>query len=303
MKEWLQLARLALEVSLVMQVFAVGLGTRWADATYLFRRPRLLWNSILARNVAAPVIAVLLIKAFSFHLAVAIALGVLALTPVPPLLPQSLLKAGCRSEYVLGLLVSQAILAIVLVPVTIELMDWALGSQAHFSAGEVAQLVAQTILIPLAVGMLGARFLPRLKHYAPNLLMAGSVLLIVSALPLLVIAWKAFGALSGNGAILALALFMIAGTAVGHFLGGPVPEDRTVLAIATASRHPGLALAIAKANFPEQGALVAGAVVIYLILRLILAIPYSRWRQNAARIPPRPQAPAHLPPGFAGRRR
>jgi bile acid:Na+ symporter, BASS family len=89
---------------------------------------------------------------------------------------------------------------------------------------------------------------------------------------------------------------------VGHLLGGPAAEDRMVLAIATSSRHPGLALAIAKANYPEQAMLVAGAVVIYLIFRLILALPYLRWRRHAASGPLGPQAPAHLPPGFAGRR-
>ena len=212
-------------------------------------------------------------------LAMAITLGVLAVTPVPPLLPRSQLKAGARSEYVLGLLVSQSLLAIVLVPVTIELMDLALGTQAHFSVGQVAQLVGKTILVPLAAGMLASRLQPRLKRLAPHLLMAGTVLLIAGALPLLLVAWKTFGTLSGNGAMLALALFIVAGTAVGHFLGGPVADDRMVLAIATSSRHPGLALAIAKANYPEQGMLVAGAVVIYLIFRLILAIPYLRWRQ------------------------
>ena len=239
MQNWLKLAALALQISIIAQVFATGLGTNWWDAMYLFRRPRLLWKSILARNVAVPVIAILLIKAFSFHLAIAITLGVLAVTPVPPLLPKSQLQSGGRSEYVLGLLVSQALLAIILVPVTIELMDWALGAQAHFSASEVAQLVAKTILVPLAAGMFAVRFLPKLKHLAPHLLTAGSVLLIAGALPLLLVAWKTFGTLAGDGAMLALALFMIAGTAAGHFLGGPVAEDRTVLAIATSSRHPG----------------------------------------------------------------
>jgi len=218
MQNWLKLAVLALQISVIAQVFAVGLGTSWWEATYLLRYPRLLWRSILARNVAVPVIAILLIKAFSFHLAIAITLGVLAVTPVPPLLPKSQLKAGARSEYMLGLLVSRALLAIILVPVTIELMDWALGAQAHFSAGEVAQLVAKTILVPLAAGMLALRFLPKLKHLAPHLLTAGSVLLIAGALPLLVVAWKTFGTLAGDGAMLALALFMIAGTAAGHFL-------------------------------------------------------------------------------------
>ena len=292
MQDWFKLAALVLQVSVIAQVFAIGLGTTWQDATYLFRCPRLLGNSILARNVAVPVIAILLIKAFSFHLAIAITLGVLAVTPVPPLLPRSQLKAGGRSEYVLGLLVSQSLLAIVLVPVTIELMDLALGAQAHFSVGQVALLVGKTILVPLGAGMLASRLQPRLNRLAPHLLMAGSVLLIAGALPLLLVAWKTLGTLSGNGAMLALALFIIAGTAAGHFLGGPVAEDRMVLAIATSSRHPGLALAIANANYPEQRMLVAGAVVIYLIFRLILAVPYLRWRRHAASGTPGSQAPA-----------
>ncbi len=294
MPAWVKLAALALQISIVAQVFALGLGTTWSDATYLFRTPRLLGKSILARNVAVPVIAVLLIVLFRFHVAIAITLGVLAVTPVPPLVPRSLLKAGARSEYVLGLLVSQSVLALVLVPVTVELMDLALGAQAHVSVVEVLQAVLKTILLPLAAGMLAFRFLPKLKDFAPHLLMAGTVLLIAGALPLLLIAWQAFGELSGNGAMLALALFIIAGTAVGHFLGGPLPEDRTVLAIATASRHPGLALAIAKANFPEYTKLVAGAVLIYLIFRLLLTLPYMHRRRHAPLGSPGSRAPLQI---------
>ena len=94
MQELFKLAVLVLKVSVFMQVVAIGLGTTWQDATYLFRRPRLLLNSILARNVAVPIVAILLIKTFSFQVAVAITLGVLAVTPVPPLLPRSQLQAG-----------------------------------------------------------------------------------------------------------------------------------------------------------------------------------------------------------------
>jgi BASS family bile acid:Na+ symporter len=276
MQEWFKLAVLALKISILMQVFAVGLGTTWQDASYLFRRPRLLVNSMLARNVAVPAIAILLIKAFSLPVAMQITLAVLAVTPVPPLLPRLQLKAGARSEYVLGLLVSQALLAVVLVPVTLKFLDWALRDQAHFSAGRVAALVAKTILIPLAGGRLASRFLPKTSPTAPYLLTAGSILLIAGTLPLLILGWRALGALSGNGSMLALAIFIIAGTATGHFLGGPRAQDRTALAIATSARHPGLALAIAQANYPEQNKLVAGAIVIYLILRLIISVPYLR---------------------------
>src|SRR5215469_10558405 len=123
MQQWFALAVLAFKVNIPMQVFAIGLGATWQDAVYLFGRPRLLANSVLARNVAVPIIAILLIKTFPFHVAIAITLGVLAVTPVPPLLPRSQMTAGSHSSYVLGLLVSQSLLAIVLVPVTIELMD------------------------------------------------------------------------------------------------------------------------------------------------------------------------------------
>lgn len=281
MQELFQIAGLVLKISIIIQVFAIGLGTTWQDATYLFRRPGLLLNSILARNVAMPIIAILLIKLMSLQGAVAIAIAVLAITPVPPLLPKSQLKADARSEYVLGLLVSQTVLAVVFVPITVQLVSLALGANAHFSAMEVAVLVIETVLIPLAAGMLAMHFMPQLKDFARHLMAAGSVLLLAGAIPLLILAWKMFGQLSGNGTMLALALFIIAGMVVGHLLGGPKSQDRTTLAIATSARHPAIALAIAKANFPEQSTLVAGAIVIYLIFRIILSIPYARARKSA----------------------
>jgi BASS family bile acid:Na+ symporter len=257
-----------------MQVFAIGLEAGWHDAIYLFRRPRLLAKSFLAMNVAVPITAILLIKTFPFPVAVAITLGVLAVTPVPPLLPRSLIKAWARSSYVLGLVESQALLAIVLVPVTIELMDWALGARAHFDAARVATMIAETILLPLATGMLASRFIPRLKRFVATLLMVGTVLLIAGAIPLVFLGWKALGALAGNGAILAIAIFVVAGMAAGRFLGGKEPADRMALAVATPARHPGLAVAIARASFPEESRLVAGAIVIYLVLRMLLSFLY-----------------------------
>ena len=79
-----------------------------------------------------------------------------------------------------------------------------------------------------------------------------------------------------------MALFVIAGLAAGHALGGPKETDRTALALATASRHPGLAIAIAGANFPAQLKLGTGTIIIYLLLSQILFIPYKRWRRKAS---------------------
>src|SRR5215831_12452198 len=114
MQPWFIVAAVCLKVSIFLQVLAIGFATTWQDATYLFRRPQLLLNSILARNVAIPLVAVLLLQVFSLNNAITITLTVLAVTPVPPLLRRAQLKAGCSSAYVLGLLVSQAVLAMVL---------------------------------------------------------------------------------------------------------------------------------------------------------------------------------------------
>ncbi len=274
---------IAIQASIVLVVFAIGLETTWTNAIFLFRQPTLLVKSLIARNLAMPLVAILLAKAFPVHPAVKGAIVLLSVTPIPPALPNALLKAGARASYACGLLVSQSVLAVVLVPVTVEVMNLVFGTQAHFGPLSVAREIVLAILLPLAAGMALRHFrqASALKLARP-IGMVGTILLLVAILPLLVLAWQALQVVTGNGALLAMALFVIAGLAAGHALGGPKPSDRTALALATASRHPGLAIAIAAANFPAQAKLGAGAIIIYLLLSQILFIPYKRWRRSAS---------------------
>jgi len=63
-------------------------------------------------------------------------------------------------------------------------------------------------------------------------------------------------------------------------LGAPANGDcRSVLALACASRHPGIALAIASASFPNEK-LVLPAVLLYLIVSSIATLPYLRWSKS-----------------------
>jgi bile acid:Na+ symporter, BASS family len=272
---------LALQVSMMLVVLSLGMSATWDAATFLFRHPRLLIRSIIARNVIIPLAAIAMVKIFAFHQAVAITIGVLAATPVPPLIPKSLLKAAARDCYVFGLLISQAALAIVTVPLIIELYNASFARELHFGPMDVAKVVFKTVLLPIGAGIL----ISELFGDTPRLVgrwigMVGNVLLICAALPLLIFAWTALQVLVGEGVLAGLAALVIIGLAAGHLLGGPEEHDRTALALATASAHPGVAIAIAGANRPQQLKLVAGAVIIYLILRAILIIPYTRWRRR-----------------------
>ena len=85
--------------------------------------------------------------------------------------------------------------------------------------------------------------------------------------------------LIGNGTVLALVAFVFVGLAIGHFLGGPAPENRTSLAISTASRHPGVALLLAQANFPAEK-LVVAAVLSIPVRQHRFAIPYLVWTKR-----------------------
>jgi bile acid:Na+ symporter, BASS family len=271
---------LALKSSIVLIVFGLALKATIDDALYLFRRPSMLFRSLLSMNVVMPLMAATLASAFALHPAVQIALITLAVSPVPPFLPQKELKAGGHASYAIGLLVAAGALAIVFVPLAVELLGRLFDRPVHISSGTIAQIVLISVLLPLAAGITVRKFAPAFAdRIVKPVAVVAAVLLIASALPLVITAWPAIISLIGNGTIIAIVAFVIFGVAVGHLLGGPDPDDRTVLALSTASRHPGIALAIAIANFPGQK-LVLAALVLYLFVNIVVTMPYLNWRRR-----------------------
>jgi BASS family bile acid:Na+ symporter len=63
-------------------------------------------------------------------------------------------------------------------------------------------------------------------------------------------------------------------------LGGPEAEHATVLALSTASRHPAIALAVAKINFPNEPYLGA-TILLYLLVLTALTLPYVARRRRS----------------------
>lgn len=268
---------IGIRTSIFLTVFALGLGATPDDALYLFRRPRQLLRSLLAMNVVMPLAAAAMMGALVLRPAVEIALIALAVSPVPPVLPKKQLEAGGRASYAVGLLVAAAVLAIVFVPVAVAVLGRAFGAAASMPVSTVARIVSTSVLGPLAAGLILRRVAPALatRIQRPVSLVAG-VLLVVAVLPILFIAWPAVVSLVGNGTLAAMTVVVAFGILAGHVLGGPDPEDRVVLALATASRHPGMALAIAAANYPQQR-LVLPAIVWYLVVAAVVSALYLAW--------------------------
>jgi bile acid:Na+ symporter, BASS family len=271
---------LVVKVSILVTVFTLGLEVGVGDVLSLCRRPRQLLQSLLAMNVIMPVVAVALATAFDLDPAVKIALVALALSPVPPVLPKKQIKAGGGSSYAFGLLVTEGLFAIVYVPLALVVVGRVFGVPVHLSPPQVAKIILLSVLAPLGIGLAVRQIAPGFAaRIAKPLSLVAMVLLIGAVLPILFTKFPEMVSLLHNGTLAAFATFIIVGLAAGQLLGGPDPADRTVLALSTASRHPGVALAIASANFPEQK-LVLPAVLLYLITGAILSIPYSKWRRR-----------------------
>src|SRR5262249_38355435 len=116
---------LAFSASIFLAVLAVGMRVAPSDLRYLFNQPSLLFRSLIALNVLAPSIAVLICKIFSLHPAVAVALVPLAVAPVGSLFSQGMLPlvAPGNAAYARGLFFASTVLSVVLPPVTVELMQ------------------------------------------------------------------------------------------------------------------------------------------------------------------------------------
>jgi BASS family bile acid:Na+ symporter len=279
------LIRLALTASILLLVFALGMRANVEHATYLFRRPARLLRGFLAMGVVVPVVAAALAALVHLDPAVEIALLLMAVSPIPPILPSKQLELGGRSRYVFGLLVAASLLAIVVVPLAIEVLGRVFHREAHVGAGVVARVVGVTVLVPLAVGIVVRRLAPAAaERVAPRVSRVGNVLLLAGLVAVLFFMAPAIVTLVGNGTILVIALIVGTGLLAGHWLGGPDPDDRTALAIASSTRHPGVALAIARLNFPEETR-VPAAVFLFLLVNALVTLPYGAWRrrQRAAR--------------------
>lgn len=275
-----KLILVVLQASVLLTVFAIGLRASAHDATYLFRRPGELVRAILAMNVLMPLFALSLVFMFDLNPAVNIALVALAVSPIPPVLPNKMVKEGGTDSYAIGLLIAVGLLAIIVVPLSMEIIERVLNIPLQMSLASVAKVVFITVLVPIGLGLLVHKLAPALsERFAKPISQIAGLGLLVTMAAIWYSAAPAMWTLIGNGTVIALAAFVLVGLAVGHFLGGPAPENRTSLAFSTASRHPGIAIGIAAANFPEQK-LVMAAILLYLLVNAFASIPYILWSRR-----------------------
>jgi BASS family bile acid:Na+ symporter len=277
-----ELARLSLSASIPLLVVALGMRATFADASMLirgsFQPPYRLARALLATSIAIPMVAVVVSKLFGLPAVVKLAILAMAVSPIPPLLPRKQLKSGAYEGYVFGLLVALSLAATATVPFGVDVIGRLFDRDAGFGSGRVATLVGATILLPLAIGLAVRRFAPEFAdRFGPWVSRVGNVLLVAGLVPVLASAWPSMLALVGDGSVLAITIVVVLAIAIGHALGGPDYDERTALGIASAMRHPGMALAIGALNMPGERRAMAG-VLLYLLVASVATTLYGKWR-------------------------
>lgn len=273
--------KLLLSASILLLVFALGLQATFADATSLLRnflhKPHWLLRALIAMYVVVPAAAVGL--ALAFELAPPLRAGLLAvaISPIPPILPGKQLRFGGDRAYVFGLLVAVSLSSILLIPLMVLLLDLLFGRDTAFGPGSVLQVIGLSVLLPLVAGLSARQWLPRLAaRIAPWVSRVGTITLLASVLPILAAAWPTIVPLWGQGVLLACIALAAIAIAAGHLLGGPDRGFGATLAIASAMRHPGVALALVTRHAVEESR-GAAVVLLYLLVATVLTTLYGMW--------------------------
>ena len=288
------LVPLIVQISLVLIVAAVGLRTRWRDLTYDIRQPRWLFRGVLAVNVVVPLTAIVMVLVLPIAPPVKAGIVLMAVSPMAPFVPARMLKAGARRGFAYGEYFALILLAILIVPATLELIGAFVPRDVALPVGTIAWFIFVSVLLPLGGGMLVAELLPghagllsRIASRTGNLLLIPVVLIILFKLG------GGLLGLLGDGTLLAIVVTTVAGLAAGHFLGGREPVNQIALSMAATTRHPGIAAIVANRHFDDQRVMLA--VVLFLVVGAVVSTIYLVWAEK--RLPPEPVTRPNRRPG------
>lgn len=285
-----------LTLSIFLTVLTIGMRVTPADLSCVLSKPSLLLRSLLVMNVLWPVVAVIVCKTFSLHPAVIVGLVTLSIAPVGAMFSKAMLPlvAPDNPAYARGLFFASTVLSAILTPLAIEVIQriFGEGEVVHVSPLTVIQVVVSSVLIPLGLGLAFAFWRPKARLWVPALQKVSGLVLLVCVVPVIVAAWPVMASVVREGTLTAIVLMTLIGLAIGHLLGGPAEDDRTVLAFATVSRHPGVAIAVA--TLTDERLAPIGVLLAVLVGELAV-VPYKIWRKRrraAATAPGHDQPPA-----------
>ena len=265
-------------------MFAIGINHSSQKLTSLWRQPELLLRSILSVIVLVPIWVGLLVWLLDLPPATVTGLAVLAATPGAPLTTKRTQAAGGDPEYAASLQLTLALLAVVVTPLILAIFyaQFELVTKPVPPA-KVALQVGEVTFLPVIIGLLIQRLAPKFaERIGTHVQKIANLLFIIFFLVLIVVLLfkPELRAMLNLGwpATAAIIIMVVISLLSGHLLGGPLREQRSVLAVASIARNVGLAMFIA--NVCDYGQQFIPTLLTYAIMGALLAVPYSIWSKR-----------------------
>ncbi|SKB15004.1 putative sodium dependent transporter [Planktothrix sp. PCC 11201] len=267
------------KVTIFSLMLAIGLNLSFEKMLSFWRKPALLFRALLAVVVLVPLVVIILLKLFNLPPGVMIGLVLLAASPGAPLTTMRAQMAGARFRYSASLQLTLALLAVFITPITLAIFAILFkGIPENTTILEVAEQVTIVQFLPVIIGLLLQKYEAKyvdviakfLTFMSNGLFFVLAILLCILGFPLLLKVWGL--------PMIAIAILVIASLGIGHTLGGPDEDKRSILAISCIARNVGLALFIAILNNVQQQ--VIPTLIAYIILGAILGVPYSLWNKR-----------------------
>lgn len=258
----------------------LGIKTGRAYLIQLWRMPGVLVRFFLATFVIMPALAVVIRLSEDVPRAVWAGLFLISITPPSPGFHGKALKLSADAEISMAWQLTAVLLSIVTIPLTLLIVEGALGLELNLGIRAVTQKILLIYLIPVVAGMLLRRLAPPIASAVARI--AAPVAKIASLLLVLLIAVIGAKPLFSLGVRSLLVVFLFGGVAmlVGHLLGSPPSNFRPTLVAALATRFPAPAFILAKLN----GILdpITPVILAYLVFGSVLLGLYNKLLKKQA---------------------
>ena len=266
-----------LKVTIILLMVSLGLQSTRQDLFFLWRRPSLLFRCLIAAFVVVPVAAYLALQLLPLTFEDKVGLWVVAIAPGAPMIYRTALSREL-GDHVLAasFQITVALLVIVFAPIWLAFISLRSGEDYWIPPVVVAKQVFTIQVIPILAGLMIHHLLPTFAERLKNIIIKICNPILVLLIVVLLIA---FGPRVVESAelwrILAAAVVAVAAIAGGHYLAGPEPSWRVIIANANVQRNPGLALLIAAWNLPEKKTATIVAILTYVVISLTIAAVYT----------------------------
>ena len=242
---------------LMIIMLGMGMTLQASDFAMVVKRPYALIIGMLAQYLIMPATAWLVVTILD--LTPAIAVGVILVSAAPGGTASNVMTYLAKGDIALS--VSMTTVSTLVAPiVTPMLVLWLAGSYLPVDAGALFLSIIQIVLVPIVVGVLMSRFLPRvvarLTPWMPLVSVTGITLVVLA-----VVAGSAATILASGLLILGIVIILNGtGLLLGYVAARAVGLDesaRRAVSIEVGMQNSGLAAGLARAHFSPEAALPA----------------------------------------------